>query len=326
METNQPSRAKAFFDEIKLPENGPSFLRQLIGSEMPTFESEFLDFKGGHDLKVNGDDLFKLWAKNLSCFANSDGGVVIFGIDAPRGKAKSLSLVHDVAGLHERLKSLIPKVTEPPVQRVEVEIYPDPPDTNTGFVVCYIPASPWRPHQVRLGGQPDQFYIRAADNCIPCNHSTLRALFAPQFISKLELHYNVAIRNPQVIGPWREVALRCWLLNAGPATASELFVLCEYQVNLGSLQFDHRLWEESVSGRPGHAFIAKRSIHPEERLPLFQIPLGAVNESGVKQFNNDLFTFKFSISARNQGPTKSEITVRAQDIADDTDKKAKLIS
>jgi hypothetical protein len=200
METNQPSRAKAFFEEIKSPEKGAKFLRELVGTETPMFESEFLDFKGGQNIDIGGDDLLKLWAKNLSCFANSDGGVLIFGIDAPQGAAKNLSLVQDAAKLHERLKSLIPRVTEPPVQRVEIEVYTEPSDTKTGFVVCYIPASPWRPHQVRLGGQPDQFYIRAADNCIPCNHSTLRALFAPQFISELEIYYAVRTRRDPIRG------------------------------------------------------------------------------------------------------------------------------
>jgi len=328
METNQPSRAKAFFDEIKLPENGAKFLNQLICSEIPTFESEFLDFKGNHNLDVKSDDLLKLWAKNLSCFANSEGGVVVFGIDAPKGKAKSLSLVQDVAALHERLKSLIPKITEPPVQRVEIEIYAYPPATSTGFVVCYIPASPWRPHQVRLGGQPDQFYIRAADNCIPCNHSTLRALFAPQFVSKIDLFYKVVIRKPNITNGWRDIFLCCWIINAGPATASELFVLCEVQFNMQGPQFDHRLWEEAVSGRPGHTLLARRSIHPEERLHLFDIQLGTITTLGQKMFthNYDCFIFKFSISARNQAPTKCEIAVRAQDVEDATDKRATLVS
>ena len=106
VEVTRPSRAKAYFDEINSPGNGASFLNQLVGSETQTFESEFLEFKGGYDLKVAGKELLALWAKNLSCFANSDGGVLVFGIHAPNRAAKSLSLVSDVEELQQRLTSL----------------------------------------------------------------------------------------------------------------------------------------------------------------------------------------------------------------------------
>jgi len=119
-----------------------------------------------------------------------------------------------------------------------------------------------------------------------------------------------------------EVFLHCWLENAGPSTASELFVLCEVPHNMPSPQYDHRLWEESASGRPGHAFIAKRSVHPDERLNLFDIQLGSISKEKVKSFSNDCFTFKFSLSARNQTPTKCTITVRAQDVEEAGVKKA----
>jgi hypothetical protein len=182
MDANRPSRAKAFFHSIKSSEDGASFLKALVGSEAPTFETEFLDFKGGHGLMAdNGklEELKKLWAKSLSCFANSEGGVLVFGVDAPQGAARSLSPVQDIGELHKKLRGWLPALTEPPVQGVEIDVYPDAPGSAGGFVVCLIPASPWRPHQIRVGGQPGQFYVRAADNCIPCNQSTLRALFAP---------------------------------------------------------------------------------------------------------------------------------------------------
>ena len=49
MESNRPSRAKEYFNQIKRPENGVEFLKRLVGVEMQTFESEFLDFKGGRN-------------------------------------------------------------------------------------------------------------------------------------------------------------------------------------------------------------------------------------------------------------------------------------
>jgi schlafen family protein len=324
MEMHVPSRAKAYFDKISLPENGANFLAQLVSSPTPTLESEFLDFKGGQQLEVNGTDFRELWAKNLSCFANSDGGVVVFGIDAPKGSAKNLSLVQDVTRLQAKLKELLKSVTEPPVQRVDIEVYRDPPNANTGFVVCYIPASPWRPHQVRLEGQPHQFYIRAADHCVPCNHSTLRALFVPQFVSRLEIYYQSVIRTPALYRDQREVLLRCWVENAGPATASEVLVQYEKPFNHANIEFVP-VWEPTASEQPIHALLAKRSIHPEERVRLFDASLGLLSAVGVPQSNDEGLTFKFSISARNQLPVKYTMTIRAQEFEDKTIKKAILV-
>jgi hypothetical protein len=325
MEITRPSRAKAYFDQVKLPGNGSRFLNAFVGSETPTFESEFLEFKGAHSLDLAGPDLLELWAKNLSGFANSDGGVVIFGIHAPKGAAKSLSLVQDLDALCPRLKNALPKITEPPVQRVEVEAYPIPPDANKGFVVCYIPPSPWRPHQVKTGGQPGQFYIRASDNCVPCNHATLRALFAPQLVSIIEIHYNTT-QQSDVVSQGRNVLVQCWLVNKGPASAKEAFVLVNIRHISTSLEYNHMLWEETQTGSLGKAVMCKRSIHPEERIHIFNVPLGVIFQNGATHFTSDSYTFQFSVSAHNQAPTNFAFTVQAEDAEDRLTGQATLVS
>jgi len=323
MQANSPSRARSYFDQIGLSANGVKFLNGLVGSETPTFESEFLDFKGGFNLDLKSEDLQDLWAKNLSCFANSDGGVLIFGIEAPKGKAKNLSLVQDVEGLVQRLKSLLPVATEPPVQRVEIEPYRDPPESNKGFVVCFIPASPWRPHQVKLGSRQNWFYIRATDNCIPCNHSTLRSLFSPQFVSVIEINYQTTLRS-NVVSRRQDVLLHCWLDNKGPATASDAFVLYDC-LNLSTdPNYNHTIWHETDTANRGVALCCLRSIHPNERLKIFSVQLGSVNSSGVKDFKNEKFVIRISVSAHNQAPSLFEFTVWAKDIDDSSVKKAAL--
>jgi hypothetical protein len=85
MEANSPSREKAYFEQIKSSGNGAAFLTGLIGSETPSFESEFLECKGTRDLDLSGPHVLELWAKALSGFANS--GVLIFGIDQKGGRS-----------------------------------------------------------------------------------------------------------------------------------------------------------------------------------------------------------------------------------------------
>ena len=47
---------------------------------------------------LDDEHLLELWAKALSGFANGDGGVLIFGINAPQGTAKGVSLPWPNAG------------------------------------------------------------------------------------------------------------------------------------------------------------------------------------------------------------------------------------
>jgi hypothetical protein len=315
MKSERPSRAGAYFEAIKSLPNGANFLKGLVGAATPPDESEFLEFKGGHNILADPKNLKSLWAKNLGCFANTDGGLLIFGIEAPKGSAKSISLVQDLDRLKQLLKGWLPTITEPPVQRVEIEAYLDPPSSNTGFLVCLIPPSPWRPHQVRTDGQPDQFYVRAADNCIPCGVSTLRALFAPQYVARLVLHFRVETRVRNVQG-WQDVILECVLENMGPATASELFVISERPRTVNGPMYDKRLWEDTASVKGNEAFVAKRSIHPQEKVRLCDFGLGNITKEGLKQIQADPVRLVLSFSARNQAATKYEIFLRANDVED----------
>jgi hypothetical protein len=318
MDVIRPSRAKAYFEKIRLPENGSKFLEGLTGSDTSVYESEFLDFKGGQGLSSRSDDLTRLWAKNLSCFANSDGGVVIFGIDAPAGKAKGLSLVEDVAGLQRRLKELLPTITEPPVQRVEIESYESPVGSNEGFVVCYIPESPWRPHQSKLSGQPAQFYIRAADNCVPCSVSMLRALFAPQAVSGLEVRFKIhSWVNPY---KFKEAALQTWIFNAGPATASEVFASCEYpDFTPDGVGCDQRIW--TLLGPEPHRTVtfARWPIHPHHAFQFLKLQLGNCDSPDWRR------ECRFSISARNQAPLNYWLSLNTRDALGGTEGKAQFM-
>ena|SRR5258706_716145 len=323
-----PSRARAYFERIRASGNGAKFLAELAVSETTTFESEFVDFKGGHDLIADGEklkSLQELWAKNLSCFANSEGGVLIFGIHAPKGAANSVSLVQDVETLSGKLKNWLPVFTEPPVQGVEIDVYSDPGGPNKGFVVCFIPASPWRPHQVRNNGQPGPFYIRASDNCIPCSQSTLRALFAPNLIANLEVLYRVSIRSVDRDQRNHPVFVDAWLFNAGPATASEVFVRFRGPEGLPAPDIQKLMWGEAASGWPGQALLAKRSIHPKEVIPLFNAEIGRRDSAGKNLFWRPKFEFEFVVSARDQTPLHYGIAVISDDLKAGETIKAKIL-
>jgi predicted HTH transcriptional regulator len=121
----------------------------LVNSQPPTFESEFFDLKGA--AKLAEEDLKRIWSKALSGFANTGGGVVVFGVDCRKdgtGKdcASGLSLAPSAPALKSRLLELHSYATDPPIQGVMVEAYTQRVADASGVVVCLIPESPDRPH------------------------------------------------------------------------------------------------------------------------------------------------------------------------------------
>ncbi len=76
----RPSIAKEFFLKITCDPDPVAAIKKLTGSTSPTFETEWRDFKGA--AQINDQDAKKIWSKVLSGFANTQGGVLIWGIDA----------------------------------------------------------------------------------------------------------------------------------------------------------------------------------------------------------------------------------------------------
>ena len=83
------SLAEGLFAQImrRAPVDRAIFLRKMVRSNPPTSEEEWLDFKSGlhgppAKLEPLGDDKIKeIWSTALAGFANTGGGVLIWGIE-----------------------------------------------------------------------------------------------------------------------------------------------------------------------------------------------------------------------------------------------------
>jgi Putative DNA-binding domain len=257
----QPSQAKNFFDQIFASSKPAQFLRSLISSSQPTFETEWLDFKGAE--KISDSDLKRTWSEALSGFANTQGGVLIFGIDARLNAETKIdaacgeSLVPDVAACVSRLQQLHGQATEPPVLGVEIRPVPADEKSPAGFVVCYIPESPYRPHRAEHAGR--NYFIRALDDFVIPSVSLLRALFHP---------HARALITPIVQGEVYKKSdfevheITVWVANRGTASAYDLYVIVDYQPS-SALPQRFKDWETGVL-HPFHATYLK-PIHPGQR-------------------------------------------------------------
>ncbi|MBK9507470.1 MAG: ATP-binding protein [Bacteroidetes bacterium] len=113
-------------------------------------ESIYLEFKSGKALADNQHSKYEI-EKDISAFANSDGGLLIYGIDENDNKADSLSFVDGRAFTKEWLEQVINSRIKKPIP--DLLIYPVRfnNDIAQSIYVVKIPRSPVGPHMLSDG-------------------------------------------------------------------------------------------------------------------------------------------------------------------------------
>jgi hypothetical protein len=240
--------AGQFFEEFKANDipGREAFLRKLFDAADPRFETESLDFKGcqwidastGNVEYLAPNKVKELWSKALSAFANTGGGVLVWGIEARNDQATKVDAASDFARVKDplahksRLWQLHHEATDPPVLGVEIEHWEDPARVGEGVVVCHIPESPHRPHRAEfVTNKP--YYIRVGDDFVISPVSILRHLFFP---------YAAAVFRVDVVYLYRfapdpptyELTYELQLSNSGTATAVDSVVAVSSSFGLHS--------------------------------------------------------------------------------------------
>ena len=194
------SQARYLF-ELYTGTAAPGLLQSLPTQVPKVFETEWLDFKTG---KFNPQDVPRIWSKALGAFANNEGGVVVWGVDAKKDPDTGVDAAHavepvaDVYRLTSRLKELHHQATDPPIKGVEVTPLPLHEGSPAGFVVCFVPESGHKPHRAEHDGK--KFYLRMGDSAKECSVSILRQLFYPRVSLRAEMDVE-GISIPPQIGP-----------------------------------------------------------------------------------------------------------------------------
>jgi len=256
--SQRPSIARDFFLTITRDADPVEAIKRLVGATPPEFETEWRDFKSA---AIIGDqDIKRTWSKALAGFANTQGGVLIWGVDARKDQAtgidaaSGLSLVKNPSAFKSRLNELHHQATEPPVLDVEIEAYPTSSTTADGFVVCYIPESPFKPHRAEHADR--QYYIRAGDDFVVPSVSLLRNLFFPHSRCRLvpKLIASCKVENGQA-----QYHVKGVLHNVGSATGFDALVITHYNIKGTTCSITN--WDTGPTLDP-HYSSAKLPIHP----------------------------------------------------------------
>jgi hypothetical protein len=309
MHPEPPTKAEEYFKQLKNNSDLPAHLSSLIATQPPTFEESWRDFKGAARLRLDpGDNIIKsIWSKALGAMANTEGGVLIWGIRADKADkdqtkvdaAHELSLCPDVNALVSRLKELLPSVTSPPV--LDVEILPVAVQGCEGFVICHIPRSRFGPH--RSDAANKRFFVRFQDHSDDIPVDWLRKMFAPKITPDLMPLINTTVFT-SIADNRQKLGMHIFLKNVGSGTARDVFVRISATSQMG-VEPAMEGWSRRPSGQPSLALAARHAIHPGEVSPPIELNTAQ---------NGRAFVIELEIFADNQPALKAiaDFPVEAQ--------------
>jgi len=296
MSTVQPSAARGLFDEIKSHgERAAEFIASFCNQPNPRCENDWLDFKVDPGDR-NDKERKGIWVEALSGYANTGGGVIVWGIDAPDRCAESVKPITNPDALRSLLQEWVRDGTDPPVPNVEVESFLFT-GANAGFVVCFVPESAHKPH-CAIAKKCRQYFIRLADSFREAPTPLLRALFYPQFRAIPKLSVTVYWSQHESDPNLRRIYVYSNLANIGTGTARQPFLIVSTNSPMDRRGPDIHLmrgeWTKGLINSQTYEVFTGRPIHPGQSLDFFTREIDCPRKNdGVPNCDDLWFRFRF---------------------------------
>ena len=277
------SRAEDIFQ--KLVYFGEDALDEFIRERQT--EELFMDFKqanstGKHGWSLSPDDRRNL-AKCISGFGNSEGGVIVWGVDCSRDMdvgdvAKAKIKVQNVHRFMSWVESAISGCTIPSHNKVRNHII-SVDENGDGYLATYIPRSEIAPLMTTIG---NNIYIRSGSNNVPAPYAVIAGMFGrrPQpnvalsfENKKLEVLENddEDILYPRTIDTppqkYVKISFDVQCVNDSNVIARELYLTCTTENTGGEynrVRFGEYNMMANFTGLEGHINLITK---PEMRLP-----------------------------------------------------------
>lgn len=168
---------------------------------LPVGEFDWLEAKGrrGLDLTMAGvreADVKRKLSKAISAFANSGGGVIVFGLRNPSGSWQvddgGVDLVVKKPSTREWLEDIIPVLVDFPLSSFNVYVVQRSSDrsqirSGRGVFVVDIPDSEQAPHQAI----DNRYYARVGGKSRPIGHRLVLDIFGRRRDPKIALEFKI---------------------------------------------------------------------------------------------------------------------------------------
>lgn len=220
--------AEDLLEELRT--GGYARVLQFISDQQP--EGLHLDFKkkqSANKAQLEADDL-KNYAKALSGFANSDGGVIVWGVvDQPQSPedpdvAIGVSQITNHVAFATNLNSVASQLVSRAVEGVVNLPIADPSDSTKGVVASLIPASDFAPH--RAEGKEKHYFKRNVSSFYRMEHFELEDMFGRRRRPSLDIAWQASGRFTQAGEAYR-IQVLLDVTNVGKHPAQNVAVQME---------------------------------------------------------------------------------------------------
>ena len=189
-----------------------------------------LDFKEINNPDLTHKDDKKNFARALSGFANSSGGIIVWGVKANKNKegidcAQDKALIQNVPLFISRLNEFTGIAVNPIIDGV---LHKSIIENNIkGFVITYIPESDSGPHMAKFS--EDRYYKRSGDSLYKMEHFDIEDMFGRRKKPSLEMISEVTKLSTSRSEPGIIIMIK--LFNNGRGTAKAPFLEIEKPIN-----------------------------------------------------------------------------------------------
>lgn len=188
-------------------------LIQYCRVNLAGIERLHIDFKEKHDTRIaeaHVDDKRNL-AKAASGFANSSGGVLVWGFENTTIKPKPITDIEKFVGW---AMDWMPKVVDPRVSEIDGNWIPSTNEPGKGYGLILIPESGFPPHRAIFTDEKikDRYFVRTGSDFVVATHAQLEDMFGRRPQARLTLETSTSREGDHYL-------VRFTLLNRGRATA-----------------------------------------------------------------------------------------------------------
>ncbi len=317
------SRAEDIFE--KLIYFGEDALDEFIREHQS--EELFMDFKqanstGKHGWSLSSDDRRNL-GKCISGFGNSEGGVIVWGVECSRDTdvgdvAKTKVKVHNVHRFMSWVENAISGCTIPSHNKVRNHII-SVDENGDGYLATYIPKSSVAPLMTTIG---NNIYIRSGSNNVPAPYAVIAGMFGRRPQPNVELSVinrrlevlendDEDILYPKTIDTppqkYVKITFDIHCENAGNVIAHELYLTCTTENSGGEynkVRFADYNIMSNFMGMDGHINLITK---PELRLPPRGILKFARLEILLSEFIEDDLLINGVVGAESSMPKSFRI-------------------
>lgn len=188
-------------------------------------EGIYYECKSPIEPKLN-KDMQKHLAKACSGFANTNGGIVIYGMSTVHHGHSDLDVmaqlepIGQVTNFAKQVENSIPALSTPAILKPEIRIIKEKESDTKGVVIVHIPKFSSDPVQSAID---ELFYFRSGDDFVVAPYDMIRRFFAAAESPELELIYVAGIlKQSPGNGPW---AIPVVLRNNSAAIAEHVKVV-----------------------------------------------------------------------------------------------------